>query len=82
MGINVAIFSTSGGYQGLGFAIPINNAKRIISRLIAGKKILYGWLGVTVQDLTDDLAKYFGLTDKNGALVAKVLENSPARKQE
>jgi serine protease Do len=80
VGINVAIFSTSGGYQGIGFAMPINNAKRIISRLIEGKKILYGWLGVTVQDLTDDLAKHFGLPDKGGALVAKVLENSPAQK--
>ncbi len=80
IGINVAIFSTSGGYQGIGFAIPINNVKKILSELIAGKKILYGWLGVTVQDLTDDLAKYFGLPDKNGILVAKVLENSPAQK--
>ncbi len=80
VGINVAIFSTSGGYQGVGFAIPINNAKRIINKLIEGKKILYGWLGVTVQDLTDDLAKYFGLPDKRGVLVAKVLENSPAQK--
>jgi serine protease Do len=80
VGINVAIFSTSGGYQGIGFAIPVNNAKRIISRLIAGKKILYGWLGVTVQDLTDDLAKYFGLADKNGVLIAKVLDASPAQK--
>jgi serine protease Do len=80
VGINVAIFSTSGGYQGIGFAIPVNNAKRIISRLIEGKKILYGWLGVTVQDLTEDLAKHFGLTDRNGILVAKVLENSPAQK--
>jgi len=80
VGINVAIFSTSGGYQGIGFAIPINSAKRIITRLIEGKKILYGWLGVTVQDITDDLAKYFGLPDKNGVLVAKVLENGPAQK--
>lgn len=80
VGINVAIFSTSGGYQGVGFAIPINNAKRIITRLIKGEKVLYGWLGVTVQDLTEDLAKYFGLSDKNGVVVAKVLENSPAQK--
>lgn len=80
IGINVAIFSTSGGYQGIGFAIPVNNAKRIISRLIEGKKILYGWLGVTVQDLTDDLVKYFGLVDKEGVLVAKVIEEGPAQK--
>lgn len=80
VGINVAIFSTSGGYQGVGFAIPINNAKRIIERLIEGKKILYGWLGVTVQDLTEDLAEYFGLADKNGALAVGVMESSPAQK--
>ena len=80
VGINVAIFSTSGGYQGIGFAIPINKAKNIISQLIEGKKISYGWFGITVQDLTDELAKYFGLSDKKGALVANVLENSPAQK--
>ena len=80
VGINVAIFTTTGGYQGVGFAVPINNAKRIISRLIEGKKISYGWLGVTVQDLNDDLVKYFGLSDKNGVLVANVLENGPAKK--
>lgn len=80
IGINVAIFSTSGGYQGVGFAVPINNAKNIISKLIEGKKITYGWFGVTVQDLTEELAKYFGLPDKNGALVVSVLENSPAQK--
>jgi serine protease Do len=80
VGINVAIFSTSGGYEGIGFAIPVNSAKRILASLIEGKKIIYGWLGVTVQDLNDDLAKYFGLSSKNGVLVAKVLENSPAQK--
>ena len=80
VGINVAIFSTSGGYQGVGFAIPANNAKRIISRLIEGKKILYGWLGVSVQDLTEDLVKHFGLVDKNAVLVAQVLEKGPAEK--
>ncbi|MDP3731931.1 MAG: PDZ domain-containing protein, partial [Candidatus Omnitrophota bacterium] len=80
VGINVAIFTTSGGYQGIGFAIPINNAKKIIAKLIEGKKITYGWFGVAVQDLTDELAKYFGLPDKKGALVVSVLENSPAQK--
>lgn len=80
VGINVAIFSTSGGYQGVGFAIPINNAKRIIAQLIEGKKVLYGWLGVTVQDLTDELARYFGLKEKKGVLIANVLADSPAEK--
>lgn len=80
IGINVAIFSTTGGYQGIGFAIPANTAKRIISRLIEGKKISYGWLGITVQDLNDDLVQHFGLPDKNGVLVAKVLEDGPAKR--
>ena len=80
VGINVAIFSTTGGSQGVGFAIPINSAKRIMSRLIEGKKIAYGWLGITIQNLNEDLASYFGLSDKDGVLVAKIMENSPALK--
>jgi len=80
VGINVAIFSTSGGYQGIGFAVPINSAKRIVSNLIEGKKIVYGWLGVTVQGLDEKLADYFGLPEKKGVLVAKVLADSPAQK--
>jgi len=80
IGINVAIFSTSGGYQGMGFAIPINSAKRIISRLIEGKKIVYGWIGVSVQDLTNELADYFGLPDNLGAMVINVAQDSPAEK--
>ena len=80
VGINAAIFSTSGGYQGIGFAIPINVAKRIISNLIKGKKISYGWLGVTVQNLDDDLAGKFGVDLAKGALIAKVLADSPADK--
>ncbi len=80
VGINVAIFSTTGGNQGIGFAIPVNSAKRIISRLIEGQKIEYGWLGVSIQELNDDLARYFGLADKKGVLIAKVLEGSPGQK--
>lgn len=80
VGVNVAIITTTGGYQGLGFAIPVNSAKRILSQLISGKKILYGWLGVTIQELTPELAEHFGLSDTKGALVANVLKNSPAQK--
>jgi serine protease Do len=80
VGINVAIFSTSGGFQGVGFAMPINNAKNIIARLREGKKIQYGWLGVTVQDLNDALSGHFALPDTNGALVSDVIKNSPAEK--
>ncbi|MFC1699318.1 Do family serine endopeptidase [Candidatus Omnitrophota bacterium] len=78
IGINVAIFSPSGGNIGIGFAIPVNAAKEILSRLIAGKKILYGWLGVSIQDLNEELANYFGLTGQEGALVLKVVAGSPA----
>lgn len=80
IGINVAIFSTTGGYQGLGFAIPINSAKRIISQLKAGKEIEYGWLGIMIQDLTKDLAVYFKLPDKKGIIVAGVIKDGSAEK--
>ena len=80
VGINVAIFSTSGGYQGIGFAVPSNSAQRIVSRLIEGKKVIYGWLGITIQNLDDKLAGYFGLAEKKGVLVSRVLEDSPAAK--
>jgi len=80
IGINVAIISTTGGYQGIGFAIPINTAKRVLSDLISGRKVLYGWLGVNVQDLDEDLAKQFGLSETKGVLTAKVLADSPAEK--
>lgn len=80
VGINVAIFSTSGGYQGIGFAVPVNSAKRIVSKLIEGKKIVYGWLGVTVQNLDEKLAEYFNLEEKKGVLVSKILAGSPAKK--
>jgi serine protease Do len=80
IGINVAIFSTTGGYQGVGFAIPINAAKEILDTLIEGRKVLYGWLGVSVQDIDDNLAEYFNLPNKEGVIVAKVLPDSPAQK--
>ena len=80
IGINVAIFSTTGGYQGIGFAIPSNAAKAILGDLIQGKKILYGWLGINVQDVTEELAKHFGLGSKEGVIVARVLPGSPGEK--
>jgi len=80
IGINVAIFTPSGGNIGIGFAIPANSANEILARLIAGKKVLYGWLGISIQDLNAELAKYFNISDQQGALVLKVLESSPAEK--
>ena len=80
MGINVAIFTTSGGSEGIGFAIPINTAKKIMDDLMQGKKVLYGWVGVIIQDMDENLAGYFGLTEKQGVLISRILENSPAEK--
>lgn len=80
IGINTAIITTSGGYQGLGFAIPINKAKRILEKLIRGEKILYGWLGISIQDLNEDLRNYFGIKEKEGVIVVKVFKDSPAQK--
>jgi serine protease Do len=78
IGINVAIFSSTGGYQGLGFAIPINTAKYILNELIKGEEIEYSWLGVTVQDVTKDLAEFFKMEEKQGALVIDVFPKGPA----
>jgi len=80
IGINVAIVSTTGGYQGIGFAIPSNLASSVVGDLIKGKRIVYGWFGVSVQEVTEGLAKAFGLPAKTGALVATVVKDSPAQK--
>ena len=80
IGINTAIITTSGGYQGLGFAIPINKAKKVIDKLAKGEKISYGWLGVNIQDLNEDLRNYFGIKEKEGVIVLKVYKDSPAEK--
>ena len=78
IGINSAIFSQSGGNIGIGFAIPINLVKNVVEQLKAHGKVLRGWLGVAVQDVTPDLAKSFGLKETEGALVADVTPDSPA----
>lgn len=78
IGINVAIFSTSGGYQGVGFAIPSNLIKNIIEDLKKGKKITYGWMGIVIQDVSADLAKYFGMPNTEGVLISEIVKGSPA----
>ena len=80
IGINVAILSSSRGFEGVGFAIPVNKAKRVLSSLIEGKTIVYGWLGIQIQDITDDVAEYYGLSDRDGVVVYQVLPESPASK--
>jgi serine protease Do len=78
IGINSAIRSNTGGFQGVGFAIPSDLAKPIIQQLRSSGKVTRGWLGVSIQPLTAELAKSFGLTGTQGALVASVVEDSPA----
>jgi serine protease Do len=80
IGINTAIFSQTGGYMGIGFAIPSNMAKNVMESLIKTGKVERGWLGVSVQDLTSDLAAQFGVPMNEGALVAQVVKGSPAYK--
>lgn len=80
IGINTAIFSRSGGYQGIGFAIPSNMAKSVMASLISTGKVVRGWLGVGIQNLTEDLAKSFNYPGVDGALVGSVQDGSPAEK--
>ena len=78
VGINSAIFSRSGGYMGIGFAIPVNMAKNVRDQLIENGEVRRGRLGVYIQDLTPDLADSFDLKSTQGVLVSQVLEGSPA----
>jgi serine protease Do len=77
VGINTAIIASG---QGIGFAIPINMAKEIAPQLQEKGHVTRGWLGVSIQEVTPQLAKSFGLKEKKGALVAQVISNSPAEK--
>jgi serine protease Do len=78
VGINSAILSRTGGNVGIGFSIPVNMAKRIYTELAAKGKVTRGWLGVSIQPLTTDLAKGFGLKEANGVLISDVVADSPA----
>ena len=80
IGINTAIVSRSGGSIGIGFAIPVNLAKPVVTQLASAGHVTRGWLGVGIQPLTADLAKSFRLTRTDGALVTSVSEGSPAAK--
>jgi serine protease Do len=80
VGINTAIFSQSGGNIGIGFAIPIDLAKSVLTQLREKGKVTRAWLGITIQSVTPELAKSFGLKNPGGALVADVAPDSPAAK--
>ncbi|MGH7339457.1 MAG: Do family serine endopeptidase, partial [Candidatus Rokuibacteriota bacterium] len=80
VGINTAIFTQTGGSVGIGFAIPIDLAKSVVAQLAASGHVVRGYLGVSIQPMTGDLAKSFGISETAGALVSSVVEASPAAK--
>lgn len=80
IGINTAIYSSTGSNAGIGFAIPIDLVKSVMQQLKAHGKVVRGWLGVEIQEVTPALAKSFGLATPNGALVAGVEKDGPAGK--
>jgi serine protease Do len=77
VGINTAIIASG---SGIGFAIPVNLAEGIIAQLKSKGEVTRGWLGVAIQDLTTEMAEYYGLKDRKGVLVADVFEGDPAQK--
>src|SRR5690606_8966320 len=80
VGINSQIYSRTGGFMGLSFAIPIEVAMDVAEQLKATGHVTRGWLGVLIQDVTRELAESFGMKRPEGALVAQVLPGSPAEK--
>jgi serine protease DegS len=78
VGINTAMFSRSGGSQGIGFAIPASLAKTVMEQILDKGRVIRGWLGIEAQDITPDLAESFGLRDHRGAIVAGVYPGSAA----
>ena len=79
-GINTAIFSKSGGSQGIGFAIPVKLATEVMKSIIEHGQVIRGWLGIEVQPLTKELAESFGLTGRPGIVVAGIFRDGPAQK--
>ncbi|MFW5862168.1 MAG: Do family serine endopeptidase [Spirochaetota bacterium] len=82
IGINTAIFSRSGGYMGIGFAIPANMVKSVVNELMTRGKVVRGWLGVYIQNVNEDLAANFGYDGDKGVLISDVMEDSPAEKSD
>ena len=80
VGLNTAILSRSGGFQGIGFAIPANLARHVIDSLVKTGNVVRGYLGVTIQDISPDLADQFQLKSSNGAVVSDVKPDAPAAK--
>ena len=78
IGINTAIATRSGGYQGVGFAIPVSMVKDIMTDLMATGKVTRSWIGVSIQDVSPDLARGLKLDNTDGVVVSEVVRNSPA----
>ena len=80
IGINTAIFSKSGGSQGIGFAIPMSLAKDVMTQIIEHGEVIRGWLGVVIQDVTEELAQSFDLKDDMGVILSNIVIDGPADK--
>ncbi len=80
IGMNTAIYTTNGGYEGIGFAIPVDMVRRVLKDLMTKGKVVRGWLGVSIQNVTPVIAKQFRLPGHRGVLVSDVLPDSPAKK--
>jgi Do/DeqQ family serine protease len=80
VGINTAIFSRTGGHMGIGFAVPVDTAREVMSALIKGGKVQRGWIGVDVRDLGPELAESLALPVTSGVLIAGVVHDGPAAK--
>ncbi|MEA2625009.1 MAG: serine protease Do [Candidatus Binatota bacterium] len=80
IGVNSAIFSQSGGSIGIGFAIPINLANQIAAQLRTDRRVVRGWLGVSLQEVTPELAQSFGLAEARGAVIADLYRGGPAHR--
>jgi serine protease Do len=80
VGINSQIYSRTGGFMGLSFAIPMDVVMNVVQQIKTSGKASHGWLGVQIQDVTRQLAESFGMKKPQGALVSKIIPNSPAEK--
>jgi serine protease Do len=82
IGVNSQIYSRTGGFMGLSFAVPIDMAMQVVQQLKTGGHVRRGWIGVTIQDVTRELAESFGMKRPTGALVADILADSPAARSD
>lgn len=80
VGINTAIFSRDGGSQGIGFAIPSNISRKILQQIIEHGRVVRGWLGIEIQEMTAQLAESFDMKEMNGLIIAGIFRDSPAHK--